>query len=96
MGCLHGAPLYSVGPWQAFPAPDPITESILVAATRVPEASMTPLSQDYVTFDTPFATTTSAIGSLPSGQSVSLPLGSDPSPALHFCIPTNEPPEVQY
>ena len=41
---VQGAPLYSVEPWQTFPASDPITESILVAATRVPEAPMTPLS----------------------------------------------------
>ena len=64
---VQGAPLYSVGPWQAIPAPDPVTKSILVAVTRVPEAPMTPFSQGYVTFDTPFAVATSAIGSLPSG-----------------------------
>ena len=67
-----------------------------MTATRTPEAPLTPLSQGYVTFDTPFATATLAIGSLPFGQSVSLPLGSDPSLALHFNIPTDRPPEVQY
>ena len=67
-----------------------------MTATCAPEAPLTPLSQGYVTFDTPFAAATLAIGSLPSEQFVSLPLGSDPSPALHFSIPTNGPPDVQY
>ena len=55
-------PLYSVGQWQA---PDPVTESILVTAARAPEASLTSLSQGYVSFDTLAAAATPTIGSLP-------------------------------
>ena len=66
---VQAPPLYSVGQWQT--PPDPVVESILVSATRVPEVPLTPLSQGYVTFDTHLAVATSAIGSLPSGQSVS-------------------------
>ena len=57
---------------------------------------MTPPSQGYVTFDTLPTAATSAIGSLPSGQSVSLPLGSSPSPTLHLNVPIDKPPDVQY
>ena len=64
-------PLYSMGQWQA---PDPVTESILVTATRAPEAPLSPLSRGHVPFDTLAAAATPAIGSLPLGQSVSCPL----------------------
>ena len=94
---VPGTPLHSVGHWQTYVHSDPVTEFILMTTTRVPEtAPLTPLSQGYVIYDTYSAAATSTVGSLPLGQSVSLPLGSGPLPTLHFSIPTDEPPDVQY
>ena len=67
-----------------------------MSATCVPEEPLTPLSQGYVTFDTHPVVTTSAIGPLPSGQSVSRPLDSSPLPVLQLNIPTDGSLEVQY
>ena len=87
-------PLYSVGQWQTLL--DPITESILVFATRVPEMPLTPLSQGYVAFDTHPTAATSAIGPPPPGQSMSQSLDSGPPSVLQLSIPTDRSPEVQY
>ena len=87
-------PLYSVGWWQT--PLDPVIESILVSATRIPEGPLTPLSQGYVAFDTHPAAATSTLGPLPPGQSVSWPLDSGPPPVLHFSVPTNGSPQAQY
>ena len=66
-------------------------------ATRILETLLTVSpSQNFVTFDTLSAAVTSVIGSLPSRQSVSLPLASGPSPTLHLSIPTDGTPNVQY
>ena len=86
-------PLYSVRQWQA---PDPVIESILVTATRAPEAPLSALSQGHVPLDTPAAAATPAIGSQPHGQSVSPPLRSGSPTMLHFSIPTDGAPEAQY
>ena len=67
-----------------------------MTATRASEAPLTLLSQGYVALDTPSAATTFAVGSLSPGQSVSLPFGSGPLPALHLSIPTDGTPDVQY
>ena len=94
---VFGTPLHSAGHWHTYAPLDPITESILVTTTRIPETLLTASSpQGSVTFDTLSTAATSAVGSLPSGQSVSLPLGFGPSPTLHLSIPTNGPPDVQY
>ena len=94
---VPGTPLHSAGHWQTYAPPDPITESILMTTTHVSEtAPLTLLSQGYVIYDTYSTTATSTVRSLPPGMSVSLPLGSGPSPTLHFSTPTNEPPDVQY
>ena len=94
---VHGVPLYSVGHWQTFPTPDPVIESFLVTTNRALETLLMASSpQGFVTFDTVSAAVTSAIGSLPFGQSVSLPLASGPSPTLHLSIPTNGSADVQY
>ena len=87
-------PLYSVGQWQTLP--DPVAESILVSATCVPEAPLTPLSQCYFTFDTHPTTATSALGPPPPGQFVSQLLDSGPPSVLHFSVPTNGSLEAQY
>ena len=86
---VPGAPQYAVGHWQTYAPPDLITESILMTATRAPEAPPTPLSQGYIALDTPSTAATFAVGSLSSGQSVSLPFGSGPLPVLYFNIPTD-------
>ena len=94
---VHGWPLFSVGHWQTFAPPVPVTESVSVTATRIPKTLLTAsLSQGFVTFDTLSVVATPVIGSLPSGQSVSLPLASGPSPTLYFSIPTDGTPDVQY
>ena len=94
----HGGsiPLIS-GCWQTLADLEHVTESVSVTATHVPETLLTaPSSQGFVTFGTLSPAATSAIGSLPSGQSVSMPLGSGPSLTLHLSIPTDRPPNVQY
>ena len=71
---VHGMPLFSVGHWQTFAPLEPAIESVLVTAAHTPETLLTASSpQGYATFDTLSAAATSAIGSLPSGQPVSLP-----------------------
>ena len=85
------------GHWQTSAPPDLVAESILVIVTCVPETPLTPPSQGYVTLDAPStATVTLAVGPLSLGQSVSMPLASHLSPALHFNVPADETPEVQY
>ena len=68
-----------------------------MTATRVPETLQTASpSQGFVTFDTLSAVASSVIGSLPSRQSMSLPLASIPSLTLHFSLPTDGTPDAQY
>ena len=94
---VSGTLLHLARHGQAYAPPDPITEATLVTTTRIPETVPTATDpQGYVTFDTPSAAATSAIGSQPFGQSMSLPLGSGPPLALHFSIHTDGPIEVQY
>ena len=38
---LHGASLFFVGHWQTFASLEPVTESVSVTATRVPETLLT-------------------------------------------------------
>ena len=84
-----------MGHWQSLATPNLVIESILVTTTRAPETLLTASSpQGYVTFDTLSAAMTFAIGSLPSGQFVSLPLAFGLSPTLHFRIPTDGTPDM--
>ena len=58
---------------------------------------MAPPSQGYITIDIPStAAATLTVGPVPPGQSVSVPLASQPSPALHFSVPADGTPEAQY
>ena len=94
---VFGAPLHPAGLGQAYAPLDPIIEATLVTTTRIPETVSTATDpQGYIIYGTNSAATTSSIGSLPFGQSMSLPIGYDPSPAFHFSIPTDGPPEMQY
>ena len=94
---VFGTPLHLASLGQAYAPPDPVTEATLVTTTRILEAVLTTTDpQGYIIYGTSSVAATSSVGSLPFGQSVSLPLRSDPSPALHFSIPTDGPPEVQY
>ena len=87
--------MFAYGHWVT--RPELVTDSVTVTATRAPEAPMTPSpSQGYVTFDTPSVVVTSTVGSLPSRQSMSLPLRSGPSLTLPLIVPTNGAPDVQY
>ena len=88
-----GEPLFVFGHWVA---PEPATEAVTVTTVCALEVSLAPPSQGYVTFDTHPAAASFGLGTLPSGQSMSLPLASGPSPALQFSIPTNGTPEMQY
>ena len=74
----------------------PVTEAVTVTTIHVPEVSLVPPSQGYVTVDTHPVAASLGLGTLPSEQSVSLPLASGPSPALQFSIPTDGTPEMQY
>ena len=68
-----------------------------MTVTRVPETPLAPPSQGYVTIDAPSATAaTLAVGPVSPKQSVSMPLASHPSPALHFSVPTDGMPKAQY
>ena len=68
-----------------------------MTTTRILETVLTAIDPlGYIIYGIGSAAATSSVGSLPLGQSVSLPLGSDPSPALHFNIPIDGPPKVQY
>ena len=89
-----GAPQHAAAHWQTYAPPDPVTEPILMTPTRAPKAPLTPPCQGYVALNIPSATATFAVGSLSPGQSMSLPLGSGPLPALHLSIPTDRSPDV--
>ena len=68
-----------------------------MTTTRIPETIPTATDpQGYIIYGTGPTAVTSSVGSLPLRQSVSSPLGSSPLPAMHFSIPTDRPPEVQY
>ena len=67
-----------------------------MTAIRAPKVPLTPLSQGYVPLNAPSAAATFAVGSLSPGQSVSLPFGSGPPSVLHFSIPNDGSPDVQY
>ena len=56
-----------------------------------------PLTQGFDTFGTHSAKSSSVVGSLPLGQSVSQPLlAFGPSPVLYFGLPTDGTPDEQY
>ena len=75
------------GHWQASVPPDPVAESILMTVTRVPETPLPPPSQGHITIDiSSTAAATLAVGPVSPGQSVSVPLASQPSLALHFSV----------
>ena len=88
------SPLIS-GRRPTFASPKPVTGSVSVTATRALGFQFTaPLAQGSNTFSTHSAESSSAIGSLPFGQSVSQPpLAPNPSPVLHFSLPTNRTPD---
>ena len=85
---VPGAPQLAVGHWQTYAPLDLVIESILMTHARASEAPLTPLSQGYVVIVIPPAAATFAIGS----QS----LESGPPLVLHFSVPTDESPELQY
>ena len=59
---VSGTPQFATGHWQTYAPPDPVAESILMTATRVPEAPLTPLSQSYVPLNTSSAAATLTVG----------------------------------
>ena len=69
-----------------------------MTTTRAPGFQFTtPLSQGFATSDTHSAESSLVVGSLPFRQSVSQPLlAFDPSPVLHFSLPTDGTPDEQY
>ena len=69
-----------------------------MTATRAPGFQFTaPLTQGFDTFGIHSTESSSIVGSLPLGQSVSQPLlASGPSPVLHFSLPTDGTPDKQY
>ena len=81
-----------------FASLEPVTESVSVTATRALGFQFTaPLAQGSNTFSTHSAKSSSAVGSLPFGQSVSQPLlVPDASPVLHFNLPTDGTLDEQY
>ena len=82
------APQFAKGHWQTYAPLGSVTESILVTTTRIPKAPLTPLSRGYVVIDAPSLAATLAIGFQP--------LEFCPSPVLHFSVPTDGSPELQY
>ena len=47
-----GTPLHFAGHWQTYAPPDPVTESILMTTTHVPEIEPTAIDpQGYVIYD---------------------------------------------
>ena len=90
---MPGEPQFVFGHWVT---PGPVTEAIMVTTVRAPGVSLAPPSQGYVTIDTHPVAASFGLGTLPLGQSVSLPLASGPSPALQFSIPTDRTPKMQY
>ena len=86
-------PRFVFGRWVA---PEPATEAVTVTTVRALEVSLARPSQGYVTSDTHPAAASLGLGTLPSGQFVSLPLASGSSAALQFSIPNDRMPEMQY
>ena len=70
-----GEPRFVFGRWIA---PGLATEAVTVTTVRAPEVSLAPPSQGYVTVDTHPAAASLGLGTLPSRQSVPLPLASGP------------------
>ena len=91
------SPLIS-GRRPTFASSKPVTESVSVTATRALGFQFTALlAQGFDTFSTHSVESSSVVGSLPFGQSVSQPpLATDPSPVLHFSLPTDGTPDEQY
>ena len=91
----HGEPLFTFERWVTHL--EPVAESVTVTATHAPEAPLTPpLSHGFAAFDTHPAATSSVIGSLPLGQSVSSPLlASGPLLTLPFSLPADGTPAMQ-
>ena len=83
---VPGEPWFIFGRWVT---PESATEAVTVTTVRAPEVSLAPPSQGYVTVDTHPVAVSFGLGTLPSGQSVSLPLAPGPSPTLQFSIPTD-------
>ena len=94
---MREVPLYSVGHWQTFTPLEFVTESVSVTATHATETLLTAfLSRGFVTSDSHLAAATSMIGSLPFGQSVSLPpMASGHLLVLPSGLPADGTPTMQ-
>ena len=82
----------------SFAGPEPTTEAVSMTTARTLGFQFpAPVAQGSNILGTHSDESSSAVGSLPIGQSVSQPpVVSDSSPILHFSLPTDGTPDEQY